>query len=106
MAATFRLDVVSPEGIVWSGPAVLLITRSLDGELGILAHHEPLMATLAPWSAEIVPPAEERITLAVGNGFLQVKGNQVTLLADKAVVVPEGVGPAREMALQLAGVSG
>ena len=103
MAATFWLDVVSPEGMVWSGQAVLLVTRSLDGELGILAHHEPLMATLAPWSAEIVLATEERVTLAVGNGFLQVKRNRVTLLADRAVVVEEGVAAARAMALELAG---
>jgi F-type H+-transporting ATPase subunit epsilon len=101
--AAFHLDVVSPEGMVWSGQATLLVTRSLDGELGILAHHEPLMATLAPWSAEIVTPSGPRLTLAVGNGFLQVLANRVTLLADRAVLVEEGVAAARMMALELAG---
>jgi F-type H+-transporting ATPase subunit epsilon len=102
--AAFQLEVVSPEGTVWSGQATLLITRSsLDGELGILANHEPLMATLVPWSAEIVPPSGPRVTLAVGNGFLQVLANRVTLLADRAVLVEEGVAAARVIALQLAG---
>jgi F-type H+-transporting ATPase subunit epsilon len=103
--AAFQLDIVSPEGAVWSGLATLLVTRSLDGELGILANHEPLMATLAPWSAEIVPALGPRVTLAVGNGFLQVLSNRVTLLADRAVVVEEGVAAARAMAVELAGAS-
>ena len=37
MANTFHLDVVSPEAVLWSGEAVMLITRTTEGEMGVLA---------------------------------------------------------------------
>lgn len=102
MANTFHLDIVSPEQVLWSGEAVMLITRSTEGEMGILAYHEPLMASLVPWSAEITPAAGPKVVLAVRGGFLQVGGNRVTLLTDMARTVEGDVEEARRLATAMA----
>ena len=80
-----RVDVVSPEAILWSGEAGFVVARTVDGEIGILAHHEPLMAALATGAVEI-ETREERIRVAAGGGFLQILDNTVTVLADQATL--------------------
>jgi F-type H+-transporting ATPase subunit epsilon len=110
VANAFHLDVVSPEAVLWSGEALMLITRSTEGEMGILAHHQPLMASLVPWSAVITPLNAPKVVLAVRGGFLQVVSNRVTLLTDLARVVegegPEAVEEARRLAATLAAEAG
>lgn len=80
-----RVDVVSPEAVLWSGEAEFVVARTVDGEIGILAHHEPLMAALADGTAEI-QAGNDRIRVQVGGGFLQIFDNTVTLLADDAAL--------------------
>ena len=46
MSKSFHVDVVSPEATVWSGEATFVVARTPDGEIGIMADHEPVMATL------------------------------------------------------------
>ena len=110
MASAFHLDVVSPEAVLWSGEAIMLVTRSTEGEMGILAHHQPLMASLVPWSAVITPLNGPKVVLAVRGGFLQVVSNRVTLLTDLARVVegegPEAIEEARRLAAALAAEAG
>ena len=53
MANTFHLEIVSPEAVLWSGEAALLITRTTEGEIGIMASHQALMGSLVPWSAVV-----------------------------------------------------
>jgi F-type H+-transporting ATPase subunit epsilon len=102
MAKTFKLDVVSPEAIAWSGEAEMLITRTTEGEIGILADHEPTMAALATGSSVIHAADGTDITLAIHGGFLQVFRNEVTLLTDRAEISTGDVEEARELAQALA----
>jgi len=44
---SFHVDIVTPESVVWSGDATFLVARTVEGEIGILTDHEPLMAALA-----------------------------------------------------------
>ena len=83
-----RVDVVSPEAVLWSGEAGFVVARTVDGEIGILAHHEPLMAALAAGAVEI-ETAEERVRVDVGGGFLQIVDNTVTVLADQATLATD-----------------
>ena len=106
MANTFHLDIVSPEEVLWAGEAVMLITRTTEGEMGVLAHHEPLMASLVPWSAEITPAVGPKVTLAVRGGFLQIGGNRVTVLTDMAKQVEGDVEEARRVAAAMAAEAG
>ena len=102
---TFQVDVVSPEATVWSGEATIVIARTADGELGIMADHQPLMGALATGAIEIESESGERTTIGVHGGFLQVLDNQVTFLTDRAEVA-ESSEAAAELAQQLAAESG
>lgn len=97
MAKTFRVDVVSPEATVWSGDATFVIARTPDGEIGILADHEPILAALET-GAVVVDSDSGRTTIGVHGGFLQVLDNQVTLLTDRATIAEGG----REQAVKVA----
>ena len=79
--ATMRLEVITAEQQVYSDEVEVLIAPGIDGELGILPHHAPLMTALQPGEILIRKDGEETY-LAVSGGFLEVMGNQVTILAD------------------------
>ena len=83
MAKSFTVDIVSPEGLVWSGDAEFLVARTPEGEIGIMADHEPVMAALVQGVVS-VDGAEGRTKVDVEGGFLQVLRNQVTLITDRA----------------------
>ena len=80
-----RVDVVSPAAVLWSGQAEFVVARTVEGEIGILAHHEPLMAALATGAVDI-QSGDDRVRVMVGGGFLQIVDNTVTVLADKATL--------------------
>ncbi len=102
MAKAFKLDVVSPEAIVWSGEAEMLVTRTTEGEIGVLADHEPMMAALATGSTVIHPASGDPVTIALHGGFLQIFQNEVTLLTDRAEIAEGDIEDARELAQALA----
>ena len=102
MTKAFKLDVVSPEQIVWSGEAELLVTRTTEGEIGVMADHEPTMAALATGSTVIHPADGDPVTIALHGGFLQIFQNEVTLLTDRAEIAAGDVDEARELAAQFA----
>lgn len=86
MATPFPVDVVSPDATVWSGEATMVVANTPDGQLGIMANHEPLMATLRT-GAVVVKGADGRTAvIGVNGGFLQVVDNRVTLLTDRAEI--------------------
>ena len=89
MAEAFHVDVVSPEETVWSGEATIVIARTPEGELGIMANHEPLMGALATGPVEIESVTGERVIIGVHGGFLQVLDNQVTLITDRALMTTD-----------------
>lgn len=101
MAKTFQVDVVSPEGTVWSGEADFAIARTPEGEIGIMADHEPVMGALET-GAVVVESGSERVTIGVYGGFLQILNNQVTLLTDRATVAEGGKEEAAKLASELA----
>jgi F-type H+-transporting ATPase subunit epsilon len=89
VSKSFHVDVVSPEATVWSGEATFVVARTPDGEIGIMADHEPVMAALVT-SAVLIEGADgSRTTVGVHGGFLQVVNNEVTLLTDRAQVATD-----------------
>ena len=102
MAKSFQVDVVSPEATVWSGEATFLIARTPDGELGVLADHEPVMAALETGAVVVDAAGGGRVTIGVHGGFLQILDNQVTLLTDRATVAEGGKDEAARIADELA----
>ena len=102
MSKAFRLEVVSPEAIVWSGEAEMLVTRTTEGEIGILADHEPTMAALSTGSSVITTPEGSQISVATHGGFLQIFENRVTLLTDRAEIAEGDRDEATRLAESLA----
>ena len=101
MAESFHVDVVSPEATVWSGEATIVVARTPEGELGIMANHEPLMGALSTGAVEIEPVDGPRVTIGVHGGFIQVLENKVTLITDRARIA-EGTDAAKQVATELA----
>ena len=101
MAKKFHVSVVAPEGPVWDGEADFLVARSIEGEIGILADHEPVMAALATGAVSIEADGEKTL-IGVHGGFLQVLANTVTLLTDRAQIVEGDTDEARKLAEELA----
>jgi F-type H+-transporting ATPase subunit epsilon len=94
----FTVDVVTPESIVWSGEAEFVSARTTEGDIGVLADHEPTMSALATGAVEIHGVDGVTITVGIHGGFLQIFQNQVTLLTDRAEITEGG----RDEALKLA----
>ncbi|MGO8957538.1 MAG: F0F1 ATP synthase subunit epsilon [Streptosporangiaceae bacterium] len=81
---TLQVELVNPEGELWTGEAQLVIARTLDGEIGVLTGHAPIIGILAEGSlVQIRPndPAGPDVFAAVAGGFLSVNDNRVSILA-------------------------
>jgi F-type H+-transporting ATPase subunit epsilon len=84
MAATLKLEIVTPEAKTFSDDVDMVTLTGGEGEMGILPQHMPLMTELA--AGEIIAQKSgETIFLAVGGGFVQVTGDRVSILTDMAI---------------------
>jgi len=79
---TFLLEVITPERLVYRGQAEMLIARGTEGDLGVLAGHAPLLTGLRIGVIRIKGPYPEKV--AVAGGFLSVRRDGVSVLADTA----------------------
>lgn len=78
------VEVVSAEKVVWTGKATQVIARTVEGDIGILPGHEPLLALLVPSRVEIVTDDGGREALFVDGGFLSVARDRVSILSEEA----------------------
>ena len=87
MAAEHMVDVevLTPEGEVWSGEARQVSTRTEVGEIGILANHAPVLAALRPTELRLHLSDSETKRYAQAHGWLQVYGNVARLLLEEAI---------------------
>lgn len=83
---TLRVDLVSAEQSIWTGEAKMVIAKTVEGEIGLLAGHEPLLAILAEGEVRITLPEGEKIIANAEDGFLSVENNVVTIVARKAAL--------------------
>ena len=81
--AGIRLDIVTAERQVYSDEVDVVVAPGIDGELAILPHHAPLMTMLQPGELRVRRGGEE-FSLAVTGGFLEVRPDRITVLADAA----------------------
>ena len=81
--AGIRLDIVTAERQVYSDEVDVIVAPGIEGELAILPHHTPLMTTLQPGELRVKQDGEE-FSLAISGGFLEVRPDRVTILADAA----------------------
>ncbi len=81
--SSMRLDIVTAEGMVYSEDVDVVVAPGVEGQLGILPHHAPLMTTLQAGELR-VRRGEEEFFLAISGGFLEVRPDRVIVLADAA----------------------
>ena len=86
--ATTKLDIVSAERMVYSEDVDVIIAPGVEGQLGILPNHAPLMTMLEPGELRIRKGGDE-LSLAISGGFLEVRPDRVIVLADAAERVEE-----------------
>jgi F-type H+-transporting ATPase subunit epsilon len=83
--ATMHVELVSVERSLWSGEATAVFARTVEGELGILPGHAPLLGALEPgWIVRIKRADEDELRVAVHGGFLSVRKDGVSVLAEMA----------------------
>ena len=84
MADPLRVELVAAERVVWSGEATIVITRTADGDIGIMPNHAPILSVLVEGTVEIRTDSDEYLVAAVGSGFLSVANNRVSMLVEHA----------------------
>jgi F-type H+-transporting ATPase subunit epsilon len=89
MAEPMQVEVVSADEVVWSGEATNIIAKTVDGDIGILANHSPVLAVLVPGGVEIVCPDGAREIVAVEGGFMSVNLGRVSILSEYAKLARE-----------------
>ena len=97
-----NLEIITAERSVYSGEVDMVIAPGLDGQLGILPKHAPLMTVLKPGELTVKKSGEEDMYVAVSGGFMEVIGNRVSVLADTCERSDEIDEARAELAMQRA----
>jgi F-type H+-transporting ATPase subunit epsilon len=85
MARTkFPVEVLTPEGEVFSDEVEMISTKTAVGSIGVLAHHQPLLAMLDPTELRLYRSDSDVVRYAQGEGYLQMLGNHALLLVEDA----------------------
>ena len=82
-----RVAVVSPEDEVWTGEADMVIARTPDGEIGVLAGHIPLLGVLTEGQTVRIKAGGREIAAEVDGGFISVSRDGVSILAERADLI-------------------
>jgi F-type H+-transporting ATPase subunit epsilon len=78
-----KLDIVSAERLVYSDEVDMVLAPGVQGQLGIMPHHAPLMTMLEPGEL-LVKKGNTETCLVVSGGFMEVRPDRITVLADAA----------------------
>ena len=87
--AKFPVEILTPEGEVFNGEVEMVSTRTTLGQIGILARHSPLLATLEPTELRLYKTETEVVRFAQSEGYLQVGDNHALLLVEEVHAVAD-----------------
>ena len=82
--ATLKLEIVTPDAMVYSEDVDMVTLPGIEGEMGIFPKHVPLMTQLAAGEISVRKDGQD-FFLAVGDGFVEVTGERVSILTDMAI---------------------
>ncbi|HEY7143585.1 MAG TPA: F0F1 ATP synthase subunit epsilon [Streptosporangiaceae bacterium] len=105
---TLYVELVVPEGQVWAGQADRVVAKTLDGDIGVLTGHSPVLGVLAEGSMVRILPEDSQpapgnwVLAAVGGGFLAIADDRVSILARQAELGEQVDKDAARAALQAA----
>ena len=80
----FQVEVLTPEGTVFDDEVEQISTKTATGSIGILAHHEPVLAMLDPTELRLYRGDSDIVRFAQAEGYMQVTANHVLLLVEEA----------------------
>jgi F-type H+-transporting ATPase subunit epsilon len=80
----FAVEVLTPEGKVFDEEVELVSTKTATGSIGVLAHHEPVLAILEPTELRLYRSESEVVSFAQAEGYMQVADNRVLVLVEEA----------------------
>ncbi len=87
--STMRVEVVTPERVIFSGEATMVVTRTAAGEIAFLPQHAPFLGALVENHTRIYIEGDKVQDLAVHGGFVEVSNNRVSILSDLAELSDE-----------------
>jgi len=82
-----HVSLVSGEAEVWTGEATLVVAKTVEGEIGFMTGHEPVLAILAEGQVRITQEDGTRILANAQDGFVSMEGNDLTIVAGNAALV-------------------
>jgi F-type H+-transporting ATPase subunit epsilon len=80
----FRVEVLTPEGEVFNDEVEMVSTKTAVGSIGVLAHHEPVLAMLDPTELRLYKTESEVVRFAQAEGYMQVADNRALILVEEA----------------------
>jgi F-type H+-transporting ATPase subunit epsilon len=86
---SFKVEVLTPDGEVFNDEVEMVSTKTSVGSIGILAHHQPLLAMLDPTELRLYKSESEVVRYAQGEGFLQMTGERALILVDEVFPIDE-----------------
>ena len=82
-----NVSLVSADAEVWSGEASLVVAKTVEGEIGFMTGHEPVLAILAEGQVRITQTSGTKIVANAQDGFLSMEGNDLTIVAGNAALI-------------------
>lgn len=82
-----KVSLVSAEAEVWTGEASLVVAKTVEGELGVMPGHQPVLAILAEGQVRITGTDGSKLTANAQDGFLSLDNDVVTIVAGQAALV-------------------
>ena len=83
-----QVELVAADRTVWSGEASMVIARTVEGDVGVLRGHAPMLSLLTEATVEITTP-DGGVVAVVDGGFLSVAGDRVSILSEHALLAEE-----------------
>ncbi|MGZ4431772.1 MAG: ATP synthase F1 subunit epsilon [Gaiellales bacterium] len=81
----YHVELITPEGPAFEGDAQIVVVPGTAGELGVLAHHAPLVSSLKPGETRITDAKGTVHEFATRDGYIQVRKNQALVLVGEAI---------------------
>ena len=85
--ATLRVELVAADQAVWTGDAKMVVAKTVEGEIGLLPGHEPMLAILGAGEVRITLEDGNVIKASAEDGFLSVENNVVAVVARHAALI-------------------
>ena len=89
MADNLQVELVSADRTVWSGEAAMVIARTVEGDVGVLRGHAPMLSVLTDAVVEISPDEGPVVVATVDGGFLSVSNDRVSILSEHVLLSHE-----------------